>query len=52
VDRGYSRWQAFCLQARQKYWGLGDPLRFHGQLASGIRISRIDYPGEFPGRYY
>ncbi len=27
-------------------------LRFHGQPASGIRISRIDHPGEYPGRYY
>jgi hypothetical protein len=27
-------------------------LRFHGQSASGIRISRIDHPGEYPGRYY
>ena len=29
-----------------------DILRFHGQPASGIRISRIDHPGEYPGRYY
>ena len=29
-----------------------DILRFHGQSASGIRISRIDHPGEYPGRYY
>ena len=27
-------------------------LRLHGQSASGIRISRIDQPGEYPGRYY
>jgi predicted ribosomally synthesized peptide with nif11-like leader len=29
-----------------------DILRFHGQSSSGIRISRIDHPGEYPGRYY
>ena len=29
-----------------------DILRFHGQSASGIRITRIDHPGEYPGRYY
>ena len=29
-----------------------DILRFHGQSASGIRISRIDHPGEYPGRDY
>ena len=29
-----------------------DILRFHGQSASGIRISRIDHPGEYPRRYY
>jgi len=29
-----------------------DILRFNGQSASGIRISRIDHPGEYPGRYY
>ena len=29
-----------------------DILSFHGQSASGIRISRIDHPGEYPGRYY
>ena len=29
-----------------------DILRFHGQSVSGIRISRIDHPGEYPGRYY
>jgi hypothetical protein len=26
-------------------------LRFHGPSASGIRIQRIDHPGEYPGRY-
>ncbi|MEB3185080.1 MAG: Nif11-like leader peptide family natural product precursor [Cyanobacteriota bacterium] len=29
-----------------------DILRFSGQTASGIRVSRIDHPGEYPGRYY
>jgi len=29
-----------------------DILRFHGQSASGIRIMRIEHPGEYPGRYY
>jgi hypothetical protein len=29
-----------------------DILRFGGQSASGIRITRIDHPGEYPGRYY
>jgi len=29
-----------------------DILRFHGQSASGIRITRIEHPGEYPGRYY
>ena len=29
-----------------------DILRFHGQSASGIRISRIDHPGDYPDRYY
>ena len=29
-----------------------DILRFHGQSAAGIRITRIDHPGEYPGRYY
>lgn len=29
-----------------------DILRFHGQSASGLRITRIDHPGEYPGRYY
>ena len=28
-----------------------DILRFGGQSASGIRITRIDHPGEYPGRY-
>lgn len=28
-----------------------DLLRFHGQSASGVRITRIDHPGEYPGRY-
>ena len=29
-----------------------DILRFHGQSASGLRITRVDHPGEYPGRYY
>lgn len=29
-----------------------DILHFHGQSASGIRISRIDHPGDYPGRYF
>ena len=28
-----------------------DILHFNGQSASGIRITRIDHPGEYPGRY-
>jgi predicted ribosomally synthesized peptide with nif11-like leader len=29
----------------------GDLLRFHGRSASGVRVTRIDHPGEYPGRY-
>ncbi|MEI6031799.1 MAG: Nif11-like leader peptide family RiPP precursor [Synechococcaceae cyanobacterium ELA739] len=29
-----------------------DILRFSGQSAEGVRVSRIDHPGEYPGRYY
>ena len=29
-----------------------DILRFSGQSASGIKVTRIDHPGEYPGRYY
>ena len=29
-----------------------DILRFSGQTASGVRVSRIEHPGEYPGRYY
>jgi len=29
-----------------------DILRFSGQSSSGVRVTRIDYPGEYPGRYY
>ena len=29
-----------------------DILRFSGQSAGGIRVTRIDHPGEYPGRYY
>ena len=26
-------------------------LRFSGRTASGVRVTRIDHPGEYPGRY-
>jgi hypothetical protein len=29
-----------------------DILRFSGQSADGVRVKRIDHPGEYPGRYY
>lgn len=29
-----------------------DILRFSGQSASGVRVHRIEHPGEYPGRYY
>ena len=29
-----------------------DILRFSGQSAAGVRVSRIEHPGEYPGRYY
>lgn len=29
-----------------------DILRFSGQSASGVRVQRIDHPGEYPGRSY
>jgi predicted ribosomally synthesized peptide with nif11-like leader len=29
-----------------------DILRFSGQSAAGVRVQRIDHPGEYPGRYY
>lgn len=28
-----------------------DILRFSGQSAAGVRVTRIDHPGEYPGRY-
>jgi len=28
-----------------------DILRFNGQSDSGVRVTRIDHPGEYPGRY-
>jgi predicted ribosomally synthesized peptide with nif11-like leader len=28
-----------------------DILRFNGQSASGVRVTRIDHPGEYPGHY-
>lgn len=27
-------------------------LRFSGQSAAGVRVRRLDHPGEYPGRYY
>jgi hypothetical protein len=29
-----------------------DILRCSGQSVSGVRVQRIDHPGEYPGRYY
>ncbi len=29
-----------------------DILRFSGQSAAGVRVQRIDHPGEYPGRYF
>jgi predicted ribosomally synthesized peptide with nif11-like leader len=29
-----------------------DILRFSGQSAAGVRVERIEHPGEYPGRYY
>lgn len=29
-----------------------DLLRLHGRTTAGVRITRIDHPGEYPGRYY
>ena len=26
-------------------------LRFSGQTAAGVTVTRIDHPGEYPGRY-
>lgn len=28
-----------------------DILRFSGQSASGLRVTRLEHPGEYPGRY-
>ncbi|MFZ9974889.1 MAG: Nif11-like leader peptide family natural product precursor [Vulcanococcus sp.] len=28
-----------------------DLLRFSGRTASGVRVTRIEHPGEYPGRY-
>ena len=28
-----------------------DILRFNGQSAAGVRVTRIEHPGEYPGRY-
>ena len=30
---------------------VSDILRFNGQSAAGVRVTRIDHPGEYPGRY-
>jgi len=27
-------------------------LRFSGRTASGVTLTRIDHPGEYPGRYF
>jgi predicted ribosomally synthesized peptide with nif11-like leader len=29
-----------------------DILRFSGKTAAGVTVTRIDHPGEYPGRYY
>jgi predicted ribosomally synthesized peptide with nif11-like leader len=29
-----------------------DILRFSGRTAAGVTVTRIDHPGEYPGRYY
>lgn len=29
-----------------------DILRCSGQSADGIKVTRIEHPGEYPGRYY
>ena len=29
-----------------------DLLQLSGQSMDGVRISRIEHPGEYPGRYY
>lgn len=29
-----------------------DLLRFSGKNAAGVTVTRIDHPGEYPGRYY
>ena len=29
-----------------------DLLRLAGRSVAGVRVSRIDHPGEYPGRYY
>jgi hypothetical protein len=28
-----------------------DILRFSGKTAAGLRVTRFDHPGEYPGRY-
>ena len=29
-----------------------DLLLLDGQHAAGVRVTRVDHPGEYPGRYY
>lgn len=29
-----------------------DILRFSGSSVAGVTVTRIDHPGEYPGRYY
>lgn len=29
-----------------------DLLRFSGKSTAGVTVTRIDHPGEYPGRYY
>ena len=29
-----------------------DLLRLSGYAVKGVRVTRVDHPGEYPGRYY
>ena len=29
-----------------------DLLMFSGRSTAGVRVTRVDHPGEYPGRYY
>lgn len=29
-----------------------DLLRLSGRSVAGVRVTRVDHPGEYPGRYY